>query len=78
MAIASPLHFVVIRGLKRVVGCDLDFILPYITQHQHNYVSSFLQRKHISNFEQVFIVVEWVLYLYGVWGSSEIRYLLFL
>lgn len=78
MAIASPLHSAVIRGLKTVVGCDLDFILPYITHHQHNHVSSFLQRKHISDFEQVFILVEGLLHLYGVWDSSEIRYLLVL
>lgn len=75
MAIASSLHSAVIRRLKTVIVCDL---LTYITQHQHNHVSLFLQKKHISGFEQVFMLVEWVLHLYAVWDSSEIRYLLVL
>lgn len=61
MAIATALHSAVARGIKTVTGYDLDFILLYITQHQHNHVPSFLQRKNISDFEQVFILVK------GVW-----------
>lgn len=63
MAVATALHSAVTRGIKTVIGCDFDFMLLYITQHQHSRVPLFLQRKNISDFEQVSILVEGVLHL---------------